>query len=273
MIPLRDNIPARSLPFVNYGIIAITAIVFFAQLAEGTDDASLVERFGMIPARLTNPGQTVLIPEYDYVRTRQGIEVREAEPRPAAESAVPVWLTLLTCIFLHGGWLHFLGNMWFLHIFGDNVEDRFGHIGYLIFYLAGGVAASIAHLLSAPGSMLPTIGASGAIAAVMGAYLYLYPHSRVLTVVPIFFFLHMIVLPAPLFLGIWFVIQFFQGAFAITAVESTGVAWWAHIGGFVAGLLVALVLGRAHALRPPVEMRLPHTEDGFSARPLRRRGY
>jgi membrane associated rhomboid family serine protease len=270
MIPIRDNIPARSAPIVNYSIIGACALAFFAQLQQEVDEPSLVERYGMIPARVMHPGRTIEIPEATVVRTGRGIETRETV-RPAAEAAVPARLTLLTCIFLHGGWLHFLGNMWFLHIFGDNVEDRFGHLGYLLFYLAGGVAASAAHLASAPSSPIPTIGASGAIAAVMGAYMYLYPHAKVLTVIPIFVFLQMTVLPAPLFLGIWFAIQFFQGAFSITATEATGVAWWAHIGGFVAGLAVAWILGRAHALRPRVEMTLPHT-DRISLRPIGRRG-
>ena len=259
MIPLRDNIPARSFPFVNYGIIGLTALAFFAQLRQGPE-SSLVERFGMIPARVTNPGEAIVITDYEVVETRgEQVKIRETK-HPAAESALPAWMTLLTCIFLHGGWMHFLGNMWFLHIFGDNVEDRFGHVGYLVFYLAGGVAASLAHLLSGPNSTMPTIGASGAIAAVMGAYMYLYPHSQVLTLVPIVIFLQMIMIPAPLFLGIWFVIQFFQGAFSISAVEATGVAWWAHIGGFVMGLGVAFLLGRARVLSPPVQMRLPRTE-------------
>jgi membrane associated rhomboid family serine protease len=170
------------------------------------------------------------------------------------------WLTLLTCIFLHGGWMHFLGNMWFLYIFGDNVEDRFGHLGFGLFYLLCGVGASAAHLLTNRGSAVPTIGASGAIAAVMGAYFVLYPRARVLTVVPIFYFLEMIVLPAPLFLGVWFVIQFFQGAFAISAAASTGVAWWAHVGGFVAGMVLAWQLRARNRLWPAVERELPRTE-------------
>jgi membrane associated rhomboid family serine protease len=163
---------------------------------------------------------------------------------------MPAIFTLLTCVFLHGGWLHFLGNMWFLHIFGDNVEDRFGHVGFLIFYLVGGVAASAIHLLSEPGSTVPTIGASGAIAAVMGAYFVWYPHALIKTLIPIFFFFTIAVVPAALFLAIWFVLQFFQGAASISATKTEGVAWWAHVGGFGAGYLIAGFLGRTPALKP-----------------------
>src|SRR5690606_5683097 len=127
-----------------------------------------------------------------------------------------------------GGWLHLLGNMWFLYIFGDNVEDRLGHVGYLLFYLGAGVIASGVHLVTNSSSMIPTVGASGAIAGVMGGYFVLYPHSRVLTLVPIFIFIHIMVIPAPVFLGIWFLLQFFQGTFSLGAVQAGGVAWWAH---------------------------------------------
>jgi hypothetical protein len=155
--------------------------------------------------------------------------------------------------------MHFLGNMWFLHIFGDNVEDRFGHFWYLLFYLGCGVAASAAHLALNASSTMPTIGASGAIAGVMGGYLLLYPRANVLTLVPIFVFLQIMVIPAPVFLVIWFIFQFFQGAFSITAHEAGGVAWWAHVGGFATGFVVAWLLERAHRLRPPVDAVLPNT--------------
>jgi membrane associated rhomboid family serine protease len=260
MIPLRDNIPPRRFAFVNYAVIAACALAFFAQLSRSPEEPDLVEQYGMIPSRITDPEKPVEIRAIEQVRTRRGIEVREVATRPAAPPAVHPVLTLLTCIFLHGGWMHFLGNMWFLHIFGDNVEDRFGHVGYLLFYLACGVTASLAHLLASPGSTVPTIGASGAIAGVMGAYMYLYPHSRVLTLVPIFVFIQMIMLPAPLFLGIWFLIQLFSVVTSMGAAEATGIAWWAHIGGFAVGFIVAWLLGRAHALNPPVQERLPGSD-------------
>ena len=164
------------------------------------------------------------------------------ETRQAAAPPFAPWLTLLTCIFLHGGWMHFLGNMWFLYIFGDNVEDRFGHIGYFIMYLAWGMAASFAHLLTNANSTIPTIGASGAIAGVMGAYMWLHPHGRVLTLVPLGILSRVMEIPAVLFLGIWFVIQLFSGTTSIGGVEASGVAWWAHIGGFAVGFVTAVVM-------------------------------
>ena len=250
MIPLHDNIPTRSFPFVNYTMIAICALVFFVQLGTPDDQPSLVEKFGMIPARVSNPDAPVTI---DVATERQMTPQGPQDviiSRPAAPSPVPAVFTMVTCIFLHGGWMHFLGNMWFLHIFGDNVEDRFGHVGYLIFYLASGAAASFAHYATGPGSPVPTIGASGAIAGVMGAYFVSYPHAKVVTLLPLFIIWQVIVLPAPLFLGIWFAIQFFQGTMSATAAEATGVAWWAHIGGFVVGIAAAWVLGKVHYLRP-----------------------
>jgi membrane associated rhomboid family serine protease len=255
MIPLRDNIPPRTTPLVNYTLIAACALVFFAQLGE----VSLVERYGMIPLRVLHPDREIVIPAARRVQTQFGVQIVEAE-HVVAPSAVAPWLTLLTCIFLHGGWMHFIGNMWFLFIFGDNVEDRMGHVGFLVFYLASGIAASAAHLATNPSSPIPTIGASGAIAGVMGAYFYLYPHARVVTIVPIFFILQMIVLPAYVFLAIWFALQFFQGIFSAGSTQAAGVAWWAHIGGFVAGLAVTFGLNQLHVLRPQVDQIRPHTD-------------
>jgi membrane associated rhomboid family serine protease len=267
MIPLRDNIPSRHVPFVNYAIIALTSVVFVMQLMQSEGEPSLVERYGMIPARVENPGEPVEIPD---VQVQDGKPVRVE--RPAAPAAVPAWLTLLTCIFLHGGWLHFLGNMWFLYIFGDNVEDCYGHLGYLALYLAAGVAASAAHLATNAGSPIPTIGASGAIAGVMGAYFVLYPHSRVLAIVPLFVVFFTTVVPAPIFLGIWFLIQFWQGAASIQDVSAEGVAWWAHIGGFVAGAAATFVLRKSRLLRETVHERLPNTDHSGVYRTGRRGG-
>ncbi|MEZ5963583.1 MAG: rhomboid family intramembrane serine protease [Planctomycetota bacterium] len=246
MIPLRDNIPSRTTPVVNYAIIGACTAAFLLQLAH----PDLTERLAMIPARVTHGIDQVLVHDIVEIPTRRGI-VERATLRQAQPALVPEWLTLLTCTFLHGGWLHFLGNMWFLWIFGDNVEDRLGHAGYAGFYLAWGVLASGTHLALSTGSNLPTVGASGAIAGVMGAYLLLYPHALVQTLVPLYFILQVLVLPAWLFLGIWFAIQLLQGSFAIGNLEAGGVAWWAHIGGFVAGAVTVLAL-RNHGLRPPV---------------------
>jgi membrane associated rhomboid family serine protease len=265
LIPLRDNIRPHRWPLVNYLLIAASGAVFAWQLGESArDKQGLVERFGMIPARVLDPEARVEIVE--TVRVRGLFGERLVQRRRAAESPpFDSWLTLLTCIFLHGGWMHFLGNMWFLFIFGDNVEDRLGHAGYLIFYLGSGVAASAAHLFTNAESTIPTVGASGAIAGVMGAYFLLYPKATVLTLVPLFYFYEMVVLPAPLFLGIWFVIQFFQGTLTITASATSGVAWWAHIGGFAVGAAVVLLLKLAGLLhRDPVDLR---------SRPARSRRY
>jgi hypothetical protein len=265
MIPLRDNIPPRTVAVVNYVMIAVCVIVFLIQVAEPEDADSLVERYGMIPARVLNPSKRIVIVEEVEEPTRYGYVTREVE-HELAPSAVPPWLTPLTCIFLHGGWLHIIGNMWFLFIFGDNVEDRFGHVGYLVFYVVGGMVASLVHLATNSTSPVPTIGASGAIAAVMGAYLISYPRAMVLALVPIFYFLQIIVLPAPLFLGIWFILQFVS----VTTAESTGVAWWAHIGGFAMGVGVTWLLSQTHVLREPVRTIRPHT-DHITHYPLRPR--
>lgn len=256
MIPLRDNIPSRSIPVVNMLVIAACALVFVWQLQDqGDDQAEMIDRYGMIPAQISHPNQPVTVREIYPVRIRGQVRLAEIE-RQLPAPVIPPVLTLLTCVFLHGGWMHFLGNMWFLWIFGDNVEDRFGHFGYLLFYLGCGVAASVTHYASMPDSTMPTIGASGAIAGVMGAYMYLYPRATVLSLVPIFYFIRIIVLPAPVFLGIWFLMQLLQGMGA----SASGVAWWAHIGGFVIGAAIAAVLGRTHALSPPVPERLPDTD-------------
>jgi membrane associated rhomboid family serine protease len=259
MIPIRDNIPSNRVPFVNYSMIGICALAFFLQLSTMSQGISLVERYGMIPARVQEPGAEIILPDRRIVETPFGPQVQEVQ-RPAQPAAVPPILTLLTCVFLHGGWLHFLGNMWFLFIFGDNVEDRMGHFGYLAFYLLAGIAASVTHLVTNLGSPIPTIGASGAIAGVMGAYMCMYPKALVLSVIPIFFFIQMVVLPAPIFLGIWFAMQFFQGVSSITSAPTSGVAWWAHVGGFVMGVIVAKLLDLTHHLNPPVTRRREHAD-------------
>jgi membrane associated rhomboid family serine protease len=248
MIPLRDNIPSRTVPYVNYALVVACSVVFLVQVFEPRDRPSLVERFAMVPARVANP---------DVVIPLTGVREGRTDLAPAA---VPPVLTLLTCTFLHGGWLHFLGNMWVLWIFGDNVEDRYGHWGYLIFYLACGVAASAAHFLVDRHSSIPTVGASGAIAGVMGAYFLLYARSRVLCVVPFVFFVQIMWLPAPLFLGIWFLMQFYQGTASMTSMHSGGVAWWAHIGGFLAGLAVTFWLRNHRRLRAAVQARRPGSD-------------
>ncbi len=259
MLPLRDNIPSRSTPFINYLMIAICGVVFAFQLADENDGRDeMVERLGMIPVRITRPDEPVMIPKVVLQQTASGIR-EVTRTVPAAAPSFPAVFTLLTCIFLHGGWAHFIGNMWFLYIFGDNVEDRLGHFGYLVFYLVCGVAASTVHLLSDRSSIMPTIGASGAIAGVMGAYMLLYPRATVMTLIPLVVFMQIVSIPAPIFLGIWFLMQIFSG-FGEASGEGAGIAWWAHIGGFVVGVAIAFILNRLHFTRPRVDMRRPNSD-------------
>lgn len=247
MLPLRDDIPSRTVPYVNYSLIVICVLVFLVQwLSAGLPQARLEERFGMVPARVVHPDVPLV---REALAEYQGRLVRVE--LPLASSPLPAWMTLFTCMFLHGGWLHLIGNLWSLWIFGDNVEDRLGHVGYLLFYLASGIAAGLAHLVVHPDSAVPTIGASGAIAGVMGAYLLFYPNARVQMLVWFFYFVDIVVAPASLFLGMWFLLQFFQGTFALTG-GAGGVAWWAHIGGFAMGFLVAALLRAIGETSPPV---------------------
>ncbi|MBM4084103.1 MAG: rhomboid family intramembrane serine protease [Planctomycetes bacterium] len=235
MFPYRDNIPARTVPFVTVGIIILNVYVFLQELRLSPEQAELlILRKGLVPARVT-----------------ACLDAGRCDP------ATVLW-PFITCMFLHGGWLHILGNMWYLSIFGDNVEDRLGHFRYLVFYLLSGIAGSIAQIVAHPQSTLPMVGASGAIAGVLGAYAITYPFARVLTIVPIFLIIIRIwEIPAFIVLGFWFVMQLLNGqaALAQTAHTAGGVAWWAHIGGFVAG--VALVLLLAPARRKVARRRRP----------------
>ncbi len=268
MIPIRDNIPSRSFPVVNTFLLLITSAVFLVQIAAGPHLDVLIAKYGMTPAYVT--GKVHSLPELEeHIRLKIDNPIEEPHPEFLDHlPSVPPILTLLTCVFLHGGWMHFLGNMLFLYIFGDNVEDSYGHIPYLLFYLGCGILASLSHLVSDPGSTIPTIGASGAIAGIMGAYFYLCPHAKVQTLIPIFIFLQIIVLPAPLFLGIWFVLQLLQGISMVgTGVE--GVAWWAHIGGFAAGYFLSVLLIRVHRIHEPVPTRYPFSDRTFARIPRR----
>jgi membrane associated rhomboid family serine protease len=219
VIPLRDDIRARRVPLVTVGLIGACLAVFLLQ--QGLGEAAqqrAIYRFGMIPAVLTGSAQL----EGDL-------------------KALPAPLSLVTSMFLHGGWLHLLGNMLYLWIFGNNVEDRLGHGRFALFYLVCGLAAAAAQILPAPASTIPMIGASGAISGVLGAYLVLFPHARVLVLVPFsLMFLHHI--RAVWLLAIWLAIQLVS---ALTGpADEGGVAWWAHVGGFAAGALLALPLRR-----------------------------
>ena len=226
MIPIRDDVPASRVPVVTFGIIAVNVLVFLRELSLGSHLEDLMVSYAIIPARYTVPdvAQLFTVPQQVFA--------------------------LFSSMFLHGGWIHLLGNMWTLWIFGDNVEDRLGRARYISLYLASGIAAALLHIFTNAGSVVPTIGASGAIAGVMGAYFRFYPFARIETLVPPFFFGPLFVLPAILFLGWWFLLQFFNGALSLHASDRgfSGVAWWAHVGGFLFGFSVCLLARRG---RPP----------------------
>src|SRR6202163_1045935 len=213
MIPLRDVIPSRTTPYITVTIIILNVLAWLFELALPPDVRTLfLQGYGLVPA--------------DFHAT-----------------------TLITSMFLHGGWMHVLGNMWYLWIFGDNVEDRLGHGRFIVFYLLCGVIAALGQIAIDPQSTLPTIGASGAIAGVMGAYFVLYPHSRVLTLVPLIIFWEIIELPAIFLLGFWFLMQLFSaGAIAATAsTRGGGVAFAAHVAGFITGIVSVFVLRKPEA--------------------------
>ena len=212
MIPLRDTIRSRNFPFVTYLLILLNVLVYGYQAIQGPDVSRFIATYALIPARFTQPA---LI---DYFGWGANI------------------VSLFTFMFLHGGFWHLLGNMWSLHIFGDNIEDRLGPLRYLGFYLLAGVLSGLVHLVLHPQSQIPTVGASGAIAGVMGAYFLCYPGSRILTLIPVFIFPWLVEIPAFIFLGIWFVLQFLGAAGADGAAG--GIAWWAHVGGFLAGVVL-----------------------------------
>jgi membrane associated rhomboid family serine protease len=223
MLPLKDTIPSRSFPLINWSLIGLNVLAFLWLANAGPSSDFLVQALAFIPRRfllhLFNP--------FEY-------------------------LTIFTSMFMHGGWAHLLSNMLALYIFGDNVEDRMGSGRYLVFYLLSGVAAAFAHLVFNPTSAVPTVGASGAISGVLAAYLIFFPNARVITLIPMFFLPWFVEIPALIYLGMWFVSQLFNGLFAVaTGVQAFGgVAWWAHVGGFVAGLLLAPFFRRRYTIRP-----------------------
>ena len=217
MIPLKDKNPTRLVPFVNITIIVINVVVFAFEVSQGDALESFVRRFAVIPG--------------DIVGALGGYGI----------NIIP-FRGLFTSMFLHAGWLHLGGNMLYLWVFGDNIEDKLGHLRYIFFYMICGLISSCLYIYVDPHSTVPTIGASGAISGVLGAYLLLFPKARVLTVIPIFIFLQFIELPALIVLGFWFVLQIFSGLASLgyQTAEAGAIAWWAHIGGFVAGLVLIL---------------------------------
>jgi membrane associated rhomboid family serine protease len=238
MIPIRDTTPVKHFPVVNNLIIGINIVVYLIQMAQGPALGRFIYFYGLVPARYSVPQIA------DYFSYGQQA------------------FSLISFMFLHGGFWHILGNMWSLFIFGDNVEDRLGHLRYLVFYLLCGVASGVSHLALNLDSNIPTIGASGAIAGVMGAYFILHPASRILTLIPIIFIPWFIEIPAFFFLGIWFVIQFLNAAGSQGDIG--GIAWWAHIGGFIFGILFLKVFqampatGLAERLSPVTEKKKTH---------------
>jgi membrane associated rhomboid family serine protease len=211
MIPIRDTIPSRHYPVVN--MLIIIANIFFFMVEMSHDEAlnTFIYTYGLVPARYSMPQ---LAAHFTFSEQM---------------------FSFISFMFLHGSFWHLAGNMWFLYIFGGNVEDRLGHLRYLFFYLLCGFSSGLAHVFFNLGSTMPTIGASGAIAGVMGAYFVLYPKARIVTLIPIVFIPYFVELPAAIFLGIWLFIQFISAA--LTSVNAGGIAWWAHIGGFIFGAL------------------------------------
>src|SRR5437868_584526 len=225
MIPIRDDTPRYTTPYVNYLLIALNTLVFLFEVSLNAETRQVfVYQFGVEPVR---------------VLSALGLAHVYA-PHPSV-------MPLLTSMFLHASWLHLIGNMWVLWIFGDNIEDYLGHFSYLVFYLVSGLAASLLHVLLNANSTVPSVGASGAIAGVMGAYFLLFPSARVLTLVPLIIFFTFVWLPAWIVLGYWFVLQFLSGAATAIAYSSStrsggGIAFWAHVGGFVAGVVMIKLL-------------------------------
>lgn len=230
MLPLRDSVPTRRFPFVNWLLILLCAATFLFELTLGPRLESFLTAFGLAPIKYAQAGRLAAmgLTWPDFV------------------------LPLFAHMFLHGGWMHAISNLWILHIFGDNVEDALGHGRYLLFYLLCGLAAAGFQTAVSWGSPIPMIGASGAIAGVMGAYFLMFPGARVLTLVPMVFTAELVELPAVLFMGFWFFSQLYSGTVAVLGGAGSfgGTAWWAHIGGFMGGLfLVRAFLGRSGRLR------------------------
>jgi membrane associated rhomboid family serine protease len=216
MIPLNDMNRSRRFPVMTLLLILANVIVFIYQITLPSAAAdTFVKTYALTPSHI-----------------KLALEGHRYTPLQA-------FLPLFTCMFLHGGWLHILGNMWFLWIFGDNVEDQFGSIGYLLFYIVCGLGSGITQVIFSWGSKVPSLGASGAIAGVLGAYIVFFPRARILTLVPLFILFFTIRVPAAIFIGLWFLLNFLSGVSSLGSINTGGVAWWAHVGGFLLGMLIA----------------------------------
>ena len=222
MIPLRDTSKSKTFPFVNYLLIATCGGVFLYESSLGEYLETFIHRYAIIPS---DTAAIVFPPEGT---------VHAAIRRIVHAGFAPLF-PLVTSMFLHGGWMHLIGNMLYLYIFGDNVEDRLGHFGYLVFYFMVGIGAGLTEVFFEQHSAIPIIGASGAIAGVLGAYFLLFPRAKILTLIPLFVFFPVIEISAFFFLGFWFVMQFINGSLSAGTEAGGGVAWWAHAGGFVVG--------------------------------------
>lgn len=217
MIPIKDTVQRRTFPFVTVAIIVVNTLMFFLELSlHESIRGDFVYLFGLVPARYAHPAWAEV----------QGFPLDS-------------YWSFLTSLFLHGSWLHLAGNMWFLYLFGDNVEDQLGPLRFFFFYLLAGISANLVHFLVNHDSTFPVIGASGAIAGVMAAYLRLFPRARIVTLIPILFLPYFIEVPAVLFMGFWFFFQLYSGAASLMVTSSAGgIAWWAHVGGFAVGFLL-----------------------------------
>jgi membrane associated rhomboid family serine protease len=224
MIPLRDNVPSRNLPIVTWALIVINTLIFVYMIGlRPESQEQLVFTFGLVPARLNLSEPLLLLQQPGDL------------------------ISLLSSQFLHANWFHLISNMWILFIFGDNVEDLMGKKRFILFYLLSGIAANFAHAFAMPNTQIPAVGASGAIAGVLGAYFLLFPHASVQTVVFVFIIPWFIQIPAVLFLGVWFIMQLSQGLIEVDQ-NVGGVAWWAHIGGFIFGLVTVHLFARRRRL-------------------------
>ncbi len=231
MIPKRDRNPSGTFPYVTIGIIIVNILIFLYELSLGSGLGEFIMKFGVVPLKVSYYSQ---VPDLTFINT---------------------FFPFISSMFLHGGFVHLIGNMWFLWIFGDNIEDKLGHFKFIAFYFLCGIIASSVHVFFNSQSNVPCVGGSGAIAGVLGAYMVTFPRARVVTIVPLFVFIQVMELPAIVVLGFWFVIQFFNGAASITASASgAGVAWWAHIGGFAAGVIILYII-RIFSVRKPGRRR------------------
>jgi rhomboid family protein len=259
MIPLKDNIPNERFPFVTVALVLINIVAYLLSIRHGGTffggpTNTTVVHDAAIPYDLSHPGKYCTVTPVVDEFGRAALESKcKNGPFPGQ---IPTWETIFTSMFMHGGFLHIAGNMLFLAIFGPNVEDRMGYLRYIAFYLLAGAAALAAQVAVDPSSMAPTLGASGAIAAVLGAYIVLYPRARILSLIFIVFFVTIIEVPAVVILGFWFLEQVLFGAAGLAnpVGGGTGVAYFAHVGGFVFGLAVVRLLARRPGPEPP---RLP----------------